>query len=421
MKLLLPFVLAAFGFANLFFRISSSPVNFTDAPPTEFMEDPCDHSMKYNATQFSGLVAELDQLTSLTNSMNSERGHAVCPRIFLRKEFRDMSPAEWSRFKRALLKMMDGSTTPQANTGEDALPPPTSITFWTHLHLASVPHAHGTPQFLPWHRLFLHKFELALRLIDPYVTIPYWDWSLDAPNPASSPIWSLPYLGTVYSESGDCINFPVLKSPRPHCLKRRRIFSPQNDQAGAAPFYSAKTLKAVVEDMSLTYDRFRALIELAPHNIVHVAIGGSEGDMSFMSSPNDPIFWLHHTFIDKLWADHQDLSIAQKGRFSSLTDYNGENPLTQTDVSLSDRLRPFEESVHETMDYSAPPFCYKYAPPRKAVAASLASKRHLADAIHIQRLPEPIPNSWLRMHRFNISQVREAETILAMMMAREAN
>ena len=415
--ILLILLLATFGVMLFFPFCSPIPpiINATDAPITEFMED---HSMEHNTTNFADLVAELNQLPSFTDAIRSEDGHAVCPRMFIRKEFRDMSRAEWSRFKRALLKLM-GEPAPSQNNAEDpSLPPPTSMAFWTRLHLASVPHAHGTPQFLPWHRLFVHKFEQALRTIDPTVTLPYWDWSLDAPNPAASPIWSLFYLGSVYSEEGDCTNFPSLKVPRPHCLKRRRLFSYQSERSGAAPFYSSRTLRAVVEDMSLSYDRFRALIELAPHNMVHVAVGGPQGDMSFMSSPNDPLFWLHHAFIDKLWADHQALVEQRRGRFFSLTNYGGENPLTHTEVSLTDRLRPFEETVYEAMDHTAPPFCYKYSPPRKAVA-SLVSRKNQTDEIYIQRLPEPIPNSWLRMHRFNVGQVREAESILAMIMARE--
>ena len=43
-------------------------------------------------------------------------------------------------------------------------------------------------------------------------------------------------------------------------------------------------------------------LENLPHNRVHVRIGGQNG---FMSDPAtaalDPIFWLHHCNIDRLW------------------------------------------------------------------------------------------------------------------------
>ena len=44
------------------------------------------------------------------------------------------------------------------------------------------------------------------------------------------------------------------------------------------------------------------------HNLVHVwvvgiADDGQLGTMNLMTSPNDPVFWLHHCYVDLLWAD----------------------------------------------------------------------------------------------------------------------
>lgn len=43
------------------------------------------------------------------------------------------------------------------------------------------------------------------------------------------------------------------------------------------------------------------------HNDVHVAVGG---DMQTAASPKDPLFWLHHCNVDRLWSkwqkDHPD-------------------------------------------------------------------------------------------------------------------
>jgi tyrosinase len=38
------------------------------------------------------------------------------------------------------------------------------------------------------------------------------------------------------------------------------------------------------------------------HNRIHNYIGGTMGPST---SPNDPVFWLHHCYVDKLWADWQ--------------------------------------------------------------------------------------------------------------------
>ena len=47
---------------------------------------------------------------------------------------------------------------------------------------------------------------------------------------------------------------------------------------------------------------FRPTLEINLHNTVHRWVGGNMLDMS---SPNDPIFWLHHCNIDRLWGEWQ--------------------------------------------------------------------------------------------------------------------
>ena len=45
---------------------------------------------------------------------------------------------------------------------------------------------------------------------------------------------------------------------------------------------------------------FETALETLPHNPVHNLIGGAMGAVTV--SPRDPIFWLHHANIDRLWA-----------------------------------------------------------------------------------------------------------------------
>ncbi len=49
---------------------------------------------------------------------------------------------------------------------------------WAKIHGDSC--QHGWEQFLPWHRAYLHEFELLLQDYVPDVTLPYWDWTLPA-------------------------------------------------------------------------------------------------------------------------------------------------------------------------------------------------------------------------------------------------
>lgn len=38
------------------------------------------------------------------------------------------------------------------------------------------------------------------------------------------------------------------------------------------------------------------------HGNVHIAVGRTTGTMAGASSPADPIFWLHHANVDRIWA-----------------------------------------------------------------------------------------------------------------------
>ncbi|HYI01218.1 tyrosinase family protein, partial [Hyalangium sp.] len=172
--------------------------------------------------------------------------------------------------------------------------------------------AHSGPSFLPWHRYFLLRFEGYLRaaLDDPDFRLPYWEWSTDAElaDPRQSPLWGQAALGrfttpgqwpvrVVAAERG----LARLAQPRP---VQRAL-----GRAGALP--SRAAVRAVLRDQLLydapPYDSFstgfRNFLEgwEGPeqiHNTVHVWVGG---DMTDSTSPNDPVFFLHHCNVDRIW------------------------------------------------------------------------------------------------------------------------
>lgn len=200
--------------------------------------------------------------------------------------------------------------------------------------------AHRGPAFLPWHREFLRRFELDLQRIDSTVGLPYWNWAADAEleNPELAPIWSDEFMG------GDGV---VVDSENPE--------NPENDVVQSGPFafengqwllrsdlngpklkrhfgrfapnlpklsHIQNALRIIYYDMppfdASQFTRgFRNYIEgwvrieadsrfddrgTQLHNRVHVWVGGS---MLPGTSPNDPVFFLHHCFIDKIWSDWQ--------------------------------------------------------------------------------------------------------------------
>ena len=52
---------------------------------------------------------------------------------------------------------------------------------------------HQSPSFLPWHRRYLLDFERRLQAIDPTVTVPYWNWTID--RTLAAPLWKADFLG----------------------------------------------------------------------------------------------------------------------------------------------------------------------------------------------------------------------------------
>ncbi|MFI9586016.1 tyrosinase family protein [Streptomyces sp. NPDC052236] len=205
--------------------------------------------------------------------------------------------------------------------------------------------AHRGPAFLPWHRYFCRELELLLQTKKKNVTLPYWDWMVDAADPMSADLWNTdPAAGPVYvGGDGDGPNGEVTTGPfawwtaliedletgglvpRPGIVRELgRGTRPEDNPA----FPTA----AQVEDMIFnwdTYDEppwslgsedsFRNRLEgwraIAPergsqlHNRVHIWVGG---DMGPGTSPNDPVFFLHHCNIDRLWArwQHQHPTVA---------------------------------------------------------------------------------------------------------------
>ncbi|MET9430056.1 MULTISPECIES: tyrosinase family protein [unclassified Streptomyces] len=174
---------------------------------------------------------------------------------------------------------------------------------------------HRSPSFLPWHRRFLLQFEQALQAVDPAVALPYWDWTAD--RTASSSLWAPDFMGgTGRSRDGQVMDGPFAASGGRWTLNVRvdgRDYLRRALGAGGRQLPTRAEVDSVLAmatyDMApwnSSSDGFRNHLEgwrgVNLHNRVHVWVGGH---MATGASPNDPVFWLHHAFIDKLWADWQ--------------------------------------------------------------------------------------------------------------------
>lgn len=144
---------------------------------------------------------------------------------------------------------------------------------------------HGNWFFLPWHRAYLHHFErICARAIgDENFALPYWDWTerLTLPTPfldTSSPLYhpnrqrnSIVSTSAVSAETIDNV-----------------VLAPRDFEAFAS-------FRAPDQLTETSYGG----LEGGPHNTVHGDIRGHMGSTS--TAGLDPIFWLHHNNVDRLW------------------------------------------------------------------------------------------------------------------------
>jgi tyrosinase len=191
--------------------------------------------------------------------------------------------------------------------------------------------AHRGPIFLPWHREFLRRFELDLQKEVPGVTIPYWDWAADAalrsddpnlPPWTKSAIWQEDFMGgngdpdldnTVMSGPfKDWVTQEVDDMGNP--WRKGKLIRDFGNDIRTLPtqidVYNAFSLEFFDTPYWDVFSKgFRNALEgftNGPqlHNRVHVWVGGS---MELMTSPNDPVFFLNHCNVDRIWALWQDL------------------------------------------------------------------------------------------------------------------
>ncbi|XP_033755053.1 putative tyrosinase-like protein tyr-3 isoform X2 [Pecten maximus] len=159
--------------------------------------------------------------------------------------------------------------------------------------------AHAGPGFLGWHRVFLLMMENALRQAYPDVTIPYWDVTLDGrmDKPYESVIWSDDFLG---SGHGPVTNGPFLHWETPFGFGHlRRLISAQGrllSDADIKRIMSRRRLGDISYFSASTDTNLEAL-----HNRVHVWVGGQMRKIEIGAF--DPIFYLLHSFVDKIWED----------------------------------------------------------------------------------------------------------------------
>jgi hypothetical protein len=175
---------------------------------------------------------------------------------------------------------------------------------------------HGSWFFLPRHRMYLYWFVRIVRAIVVQPSgpsdwaLPFWNYSLGPPGDALPPAFRQPTWdpGT---GSGPNPLYTAQRAPRynagtglPARLVDLDALRSRNFTGAPLPGFGGPVTGFSHEPQAF------GLLENVPHNQVHVQIGGQGQDPcvgGLMVDPNcaaqDPIFWLHHSNIDRLWSE----------------------------------------------------------------------------------------------------------------------
>ena len=300
----------------------------------------------------------------------------------VRKNAAEMADAEWTRFCNALVALKHtyaaGST---VSIYDQFVAVHLAV---DHLVKAEEPTvrrpdaAYGGPAFLPWHREYLRRLEVALASVDPHVTLPYWNWGVGAEEKETDKLFTDNRLGIrarristgYFSEHGH--RDVGLAWTMPEALREVFRLTPAVQRGTQASLTSElpSTLLSILlcDRFSIFTKEMQAIAGFPPSSegvpgAVHAWIGG---DMATRRSPIDPIFFLHYAQVDRIWAiwqrehpgeadypkregDEDDIGFGH-----ALDDYmwpwdGGASTLTQSEAALkrflptlpaNDRVRP---------------------------------------------------------------------------------
>lgn len=175
---------------------------------------------------------------------------------------------------------------------------------------------HRCPAFLPWHRRFIYDLELELQRVsgNPNLGIPYWNWPSGGANAS---MWDDDLLGGD-GDAGGVVRTGPFRAGQWTVINSSGVpAGPLMREFGQNGLPTLPTQAEINQVMAVTpYDTppwsmnsnpsFRNQLEgwIGPnlHNRGHVWVGGS---MLPMTSPNDPVFFMNHCMVDKIWHEWQ--------------------------------------------------------------------------------------------------------------------
>lgn len=176
------------------------------------------------------------------------------------------------------------------------------FTDFREIHQASGQEAHGGPAFLPWHRTLLLDIERELQAIDPTVALPYWRFDEPAPNVFTREFMGFTPAFTGVTDAPRTVQFSETNPLRSWVTDGQPGIDRQPKFDTATQPAPAVSTEAEALSLGTEFPAFRAM-ELTPHNVAHTSFNGFID--SFETAARDPLFFLLHCNVDRLWAKWQ--------------------------------------------------------------------------------------------------------------------
>jgi tyrosinase len=195
----------------------------------------------------------------------------------------------------------------QAAVHETSQRPNPKPRFWTQCQ-------HSSWFFLPWHRMYLFYFEQVIKAMIAKLgsqkdaddwNLPYWNYS-DPANPDATKLPPAFYASTMPGLNNPSNPLYDGTRARGNNGKSVTVNASQTDLKCLREPYFAKPSAGGGFGFCGPVTGFHhpatggiGALDITPHGSIHGAVGG---DMGFFSSAAlDPIFWIHHANIDRLW------------------------------------------------------------------------------------------------------------------------
>mmetsp|Transcript_24392 Transcript_24392/g.27292 ORF Transcript_24392/g.27292 Transcript_24392/m.27292 type:complete len:608 (-) Transcript_24392:236-2059(-) len=268
----------------------------------------CDRTSSYGGSFVSRVFIFVSLSTTLLSFCSARDCHTS-----FRRPWRDLSCQDQDDFLQAIIMVKESG----------------SYDEFIDVHLTTAQFSHGPAEFLPWHRWYIWNFEKLLQeATGRCIYIPYWDWERDAEWESESDIMHPATFGAwgATSRAGCTVDgltnyhapfrfSPGVDNGPDGCVTRDFLegFSFSGEAQIVAMItnydqYADTTGNAIGNDQHNpaevgTTNGFRTEFENGPHMLVHGIIAGHMGTNW---SPSDPLFYLHHSNVDRIWTMWQD-------------------------------------------------------------------------------------------------------------------